>query len=129
MHLLLIQGLLKIILKIIVHFSISVEQKQQISLLFSLVQLFIPGPTIVLYGEELALPSGNATGDKKANLVVYPWDNSSIYTTENQFLAVPQRVDNANYAAQMKDENSPVKCFSKVAKLHQVIFCIPSNLM
>ena len=81
--------------------SLSIEQKQQISLLFSLVQLFIPGPTIVLYGEELALPSGTANGDKKANLVVYPWDNSSNYTTGNQFLAVPQRIDNANYAVEL----------------------------
>ena len=64
--------------------------------LFSIIELFIPGPVSILYGEELAALSGKAA-NKNPNQIVYPWDNSSIYTKENQFFAVPQIVTNGDY--------------------------------
>jgi hypothetical protein len=66
-----------------------------ISHLFSLVELFIPGPVSVLYGEELAVLSGKVS-NKNPNQIVYPWDNSTIYTKE-QFFAVPQIATNFDY--------------------------------
>lgn len=94
------------------------DQRRLISHLFSLVELFIPGSVSVLYGEELAALSGK-TGNKNPNQIVYPWDNSSTYTKENQFFAVSQIVKNGDYESQIKDEHSPLKVFSKLAKLRQ----------
>ncbi|KAF7638290.1 Aamy domain-containing protein [Meloidogyne graminicola] len=94
------------------------DQRKAISHLFSLVELFIPGPVVVLYGEELGALSGKF-GNKNPSQIVYPWDNSSIYTKDNQFFAVPQIVKNGDYESQIKDEYSPLKVFSKLAKLRQ----------
>jgi hypothetical protein len=65
-------------------------QKRQLSSLFSLVQLFIPGPVSILYGEELGLLSGNSSGGaKQPSLVVFPWDADTLAKRKDQFFLLP----------------------------------------
>jgi hypothetical protein len=67
-------------------------------MLFSLVQLFLPAPVSVLYGEELGLLSGNAAQQpdvKKPNLVAYPW-NTTVNSGSGFFLT-PANADIANH--------------------------------
>lgn len=53
------------------------KHRAQVSALLTLVQLFLPGPVAVLYGEELALPS--ASGIKPPNQLpqraLQQWDS------------------------------------------------------
>lgn len=100
--------------------SLDDDQKRHISFLLTLIQLFVPGPINILYGEELDLLSGESKPSKSPKLYIYPWEETEGKDIENnQFFVLPRNASLYNYKAQIENSISPLNIFKTVAKLHQ----------
>ncbi|KAI6217942.1 Neutral and basic amino acid transport protein rBAT [Aphelenchoides fujianensis] len=104
------------------------EAAANASVLATAIQLFLPGPVKIFYGEELGLVS--LTNDSTP-FGLMPWDNTGKYggfTTLSERLIfkplAPEVIEKLNFDAQFNAPHSPLKTFRKLAQLrtHDEVF-------
>ncbi|KAI1715583.1 alpha amylase, catalytic domain-containing protein [Ditylenchus destructor] len=98
------------------------EHSTEVSTLLSLIQLFLPGPVNVYYGQEIGLPSNAPAGTLPPQLGTMRWESAgpnvgfSSFTGQNFFSTV-DNTTNAVFEVQYNDATSPLKAFKRLAEL------------
>jgi len=96
----------------------NINESAQASSLTTAIQLFLPGPVKIYYGEELGLPSVNQTDAPQFGIM--QWDEGEKGFTdligEKFFKSIPTtQAAKLNFKSQYDDLHSHVKVFKKLA--------------
>ncbi|CAJ0951585.1 unnamed protein product, partial [Mesorhabditis belari] len=90
--------------------------------LLILLQLMLPGTNSFYYGEEIGMRDLQNDTRVMVQRGAMQWDsslNAGFSTSQNSKIPVHPDFVNVNWQNQWKDEKSPLKMFSKLAKLRQ----------
>jgi len=107
------------------YFSLSGRAAEAAALL-TLTQLFLPGPVIVYYGEEITLASTalnpNSSKQYPRQRGMMRWDETtnngfSSFVGTSFFANVAQNETEAVFSKQFSDGNSPLRTFKRLAEL------------
>lgn len=98
------------------------DHKTEIASLLTLLQLFLPGPVNVYYGQEIAMPS-NSPSQIAPQQGTMRWEQSAknvgftSYEGNKNFFTTVENATDAVFDTQYKDAYSPLKAFKRLAEL------------
>jgi glycosidase len=98
------------------------DHQEEVASLVTMLQLFLPGPVNIFYGEELALPSNADGTNQQRGLMRWSWDNTTFgFSNSNGpffFKTVNDVVgQQANFQTQYANKLSALKAFRLMANL------------
>jgi len=100
------------------------EHKIEVSALLTMIQLFLPGPVDILYGEELALPSAKISSNTKPQQIqriIQQWDSGRHFGFSSigaqLFFPPAENARGMSFEEQFSNTSSPLKAFKRMAEL------------